>query len=53
MKTVNAKLFALKYKLFTILDKSLKADKNAIKEGANITFNNYCKINRYNYYNSS
>ena len=44
-KTINAKIFALKHKLWSVLDKSLKADKNAIKEGAKITFNDYCKIN--------
>lgn len=43
-KTVNAKLFALKHKLYKLLDKSLEKDKNAIKEGAKITYNDYCKI---------
>lgn len=44
MKTVNAKLFALKYWLTKKLNTSLEADKTAIKNGAKITFNNYCKI---------
>jgi hypothetical protein len=44
MKTINAKLFALKYKLIKRLNASLEKDKNAIKEGAKITFKNYCKI---------
>ena len=44
MKSINLKLFALKYKLLQILTKSLEADKKAIKEGANITFKDYCKI---------
>lgn len=44
MKKVNAKLFALKYKLLKKLNASLEKDKNAIKEGAEITFKDYCKI---------
>ena len=44
MKTVNAKIFAIKYKLAKMLNASLEKDKNAIKEGAKITRNNYCKI---------
>lgn len=44
MKNINLKLFALKYKLLQILTKSLEADKKAIKEGANITFKDYCEI---------
>lgn len=44
MKNVNAKLFALKYKLLKKLDASIEKDKKAIKEGANITFKYYCKI---------
>lgn len=44
MKKVNAKIFALKYKLMKKLDTSLNKDKELIKEGAEITFKNYCKI---------
>lgn len=44
MKTVNAKLFAIKHLLIKKLNASLEKDKNAIKEGAKITFENYCKI---------
>lgn len=44
MKTVNAKIFAIKYKLAKMLNASLEKDKNAIKEGAKITRNDYCKI---------
>ena len=43
-KTVNAKIFALKYKLLKKLTDSLNKDKDLIKEGARITFNDYCKI---------
>ena len=43
-KTVNAKIFALKYKLMKKLETSLNKDKDLIKEGAKITFNDYCKI---------
>lgn len=41
---VNVKLFALKYKLVQKLNKSLENDKNAIKNGDNCTFANYCKV---------
>ena len=44
MKVVNAKLFALKYKLLKKLNASLEKDKNAIKENAKITFDKYAKI---------
>ena len=44
MKTVNAKIFAIKYKLAKMLNASLEKDKNAIKEGAKITQKDYCKI---------
>lgn len=44
MKNINAKLFALKYKLLKKLNASIENDKNAIKNGAKITFENYCKI---------
>ena len=44
MKTVNAKLFALKYKLLKKLNASLEKDKEAIKNNAKITFQDYCKI---------
>ena len=43
-KAVNAKILALKYKLLKVLATSLEVDKNAIKEGAKITFKDYCKI---------
>ena len=43
-KTVNAKIFALKYKLLKKLTDSLNKDKDLIKDGAKITFNEYCKI---------
>lgn len=43
-KSVNAKIFALKYKLVKVLNASLEKDKTALKEGAKIAFNNYCKI---------
>ena len=48
MKNVNAKIFALKYKLLKAITNSLEKDKNAIKEGAKITFENYCKIQLVN-----
>lgn len=48
MKTINAKLFALKYKLLKVLTNSLEKDKNAIKEGATITRKDYCKIQLVN-----
>lgn len=44
MKKVNAKIFALKYKLLKKLTDSLNKDKELIKNGAEITFKNYCKI---------
>lgn len=44
MAKVNAKTFALKYKLMKKLETSLNKDKELIKEGAEITFKNYCKI---------
>ena len=44
MKKVNAKIFSLKYKLLKALTNSIEKDKNAIKEGAEITFKDYCKI---------
>ena len=43
-KTVNAKIFALKYRLMKKLETSLNKDKDLIKEGAEITFKNYCNI---------
>lgn len=44
MKKVNAKIFALKYKLLKVLTNSIEKDKNAIKEGAEITYKDYAKI---------
>lgn len=44
MVTVNAKLFALKHMLLKTLEKSLNKDKDLIKSGATITYNDYCKI---------
>ena len=44
MAKVNAKIFALKYKLMKKLETSLDNDKELIKNGAEITFKNYCKI---------
>lgn len=44
MAKVNAKIFALKYKLMKKLETSLNKDKDLIKDGAKITFNEYCKI---------
>ena len=44
MAKVNAKILALKYKLFKRLKDSLEKDKDAIKSGAEITFKDYCKI---------
>lgn len=46
MKTVNAKWLAFKYKLAKKLNASIENDKNAIKEGAKITFEDYCKIQK-------
>ena len=48
MKNVNAKWYAFKYKLMKILAKSIEEDNNAIKNGAKITFENYCKIQLIN-----
>lgn len=44
MKTINAKLYAIKYKLKKMLEASITKDNEAIKNGAKITFENYCKI---------
>lgn len=44
MQKVNAKIFALKYKLLKVLTASIEKDKKAIKEGADITFKDYAKI---------
>lgn len=44
MKKVNAKIFALKYKLLKRLTDSLNNDKELIKNGAEITFKDYCKL---------
>lgn len=44
MKTISARVFALKYKLLKVITNSLEKDKKAIKEGANITFKDYCNI---------
>ncbi len=43
-KTVNAKWFAFKYKLLKRIETSLNEDKELIKNGAEITFKNYCKL---------
>lgn len=53
MKTVNAKIFALKYKLLKRLTDSLNKDKDLIKEGAEITFKNYCNIKMVDYTKTS
>lgn len=44
MKKINAKIFALKYKLLKKLTDSINKDKDLIKEGADITFKDYCNI---------
>ena len=44
MAKVNAKVFALKHTLFKMLKDSLENDKDAIKNGAEITPKDYCKI---------
>lgn len=44
MQRVNAKIFALKYKLLKVLTNSIEKDKKALKEGAEITFKDYAKI---------
>lgn len=43
-KTVNAKWFAFKYKLLKRIEASLNNDKELIKNGAKITFKDYCKL---------
>ena len=45
MARVNAKILALKHALFKRLKDSLEKDKDAIKNGAEIAFKDYCKIN--------
>lgn len=44
MKTVNAKLYALKYRLIKMLTKSIEADNEALKNGATTTFANFANI---------
>jgi hypothetical protein len=44
MQKVNAKIFALKYKLLKVLTNSIEKDKKALKEGAEITYKDYCEI---------
>lgn len=44
MKTVNAKLYALKYRLIKMLTKSIEADNEALKNGATTTFTNFANI---------
>ena len=44
MQKVNAKIFALKYKLLKVLTNSIEKDKKALKDGAEISFKDYCKI---------
>lgn len=44
MKTVNAKLYAIKYKLAKLLKASIDKDNEALKEGAKITFDKFAKI---------
>lgn len=44
MQRVNAKIFALKYKLLKVLTNSIEKDKKALKDGAEISFKDYCKI---------
>ena len=44
MARVNAKILTLKHELFKRLKDSLEKDKEAIKNGAEITFKDYCKI---------
>lgn len=44
MQKVNAKLFALKYKLLKVLTNSIEKDKKALKDGAEITYKDYCEI---------
>lgn len=44
MQTVNAKLYAIKYKLKKLLEASITKDNEAIKNGATITFKDYANI---------
>ena len=44
MQKVNAKIFALKYKLLKVLTNSIEKDKKALKDGAEITYKDYCEI---------
>ena len=44
MAKANAKILALKYKLEKALQKSIEKDKKALKEGAEISFKDYAKI---------
>ena len=44
MQKVNAKLFALKYKLLKVLTNSIEKDKKALKDGAEVTYKDYCDI---------
>ena len=44
MQKVNAKIFALKYKLLKVLTNSIEKDKKALKDGAEISFKDYCDI---------
>lgn len=44
MQKVNAKIFALKYKLLKVLTNSIEKDKKALKDGAEISFKDYAKI---------
>ena len=44
MQKVNAKIFALKYKLLKVLTNSIEKDKKALKDGAEITYKDYCDI---------
>lgn len=53
MQRVNAKIFALKYKLLKVLTNSIEKDKNAIKNGVEITFKDYAKIQVVNCAKSS
>lgn len=53
MKKVNAKIFALKYKLLKRLTDSLNKDKDLIKKGAEITFKSYCNIKIIDYTKTS
>lgn len=44
MARVNAKILTLKHELFKRLKDSLEKDKEAIKNGAEIAYKDYCKI---------